>query len=64
MRSGLFLTMILIVSITACRSDEKPKPELESTNIEPITLAEVYPGDIGRVDKIELLDGSSGERIR
>jgi hypothetical protein len=62
MRSGLLLTMILFVSLTACRSDENPKPELESPNLKPIKLAEVYPGDIKKIDKIELLDGSSGER--
>ncbi|MBP3965119.1 hypothetical protein [Paenibacillus lignilyticus] len=33
-----------------------------AAKLRPITLAEVYPGDIRRVTKMELLNGSSGER--
>lgn len=42
--------------ITGCSS----KPEINQ--LEPITLSKAYPGNILDADKIELLDGSTGER--
>ncbi|TJY41292.1 hypothetical protein E5161_12740 [Cohnella pontilimi] len=53
----LSMFLVMFVSLTACKTEQPELPKLES-----ITLAEAYPGDILEVDKIELLDGSSGER--
>jgi len=47
---------IALLILGGCRTPPE-KPELK-----PITLAEVYPGDIRDVNRIELRDGSSGEK--
>ncbi|WP_160496906.1 hypothetical protein [Paenibacillus dendrobii] len=42
-----------------CQSNaEDPKPD----QLNPISLTKAYPGSISKVDKVELLDGSTGER--
>ncbi|MDU0328954.1 MULTISPECIES: hypothetical protein [Paenibacillus] len=50
-----FLILLVCISLTGC-NDGKPITELK-----PITLAELYPGDVKSIDQIELVDGSSGE---
>ncbi|MCM3786710.1 hypothetical protein M3231_27630 [Neobacillus mesonae] len=48
--------LVCLFLIAGCQTDAEPSPE-------HITLSEVYPGDILDVDHIELIDGSSGNRI-
>jgi hypothetical protein len=45
--------------LTGCQTieDNHQKP------LKLITLTEAYPGEISKVSKVELLDGSTGERI-
>lgn len=53
----LCLAFLFLFGITACKDDGKSTlPELN-----PITLAQAFPGDILKTDRIELLDGSTGE---
>jgi hypothetical protein len=47
--------------IAGCSSKPEVK-QLESIQLEPITLSKAYPGNILEVNKIELMDGSTGER--
>ncbi|SFM46848.1 hypothetical protein SAMN03159341_1366 [Paenibacillus sp. 1_12] len=54
MRQFIIITLLLL--ITGCQGKTDP------IHLKPITLSEAYPGSIMEVDKIELLDGSSGER--
>ncbi|OPH56950.1 hypothetical protein BC351_26420 [Paenibacillus ferrarius] len=51
-----FIVVLLVVFITGCQGRTDP------IQLKPITLSEVYPGSILEVDRIELLDGSTGER--
>lgn len=48
--------IIILLLLIGCQ--EKTEP----INLKPMTLSEAYPGDISEVDKIELLDGTSGNR--
>lgn len=50
------IVIALLIMITGCRGN--PDPVI----LNPISLSEVYPGNITEVDKIELLDGTSGKR--
>ncbi|WP_123039389.1 hypothetical protein [Cohnella candidum] len=53
----LCLAFLFLIGLTACRDNDKPTP----VDLNPITLAQAYPGDILKTDRIELLDGSTGE---
>lgn len=53
------LLFLLTIGCEATSSDDKKPVQLDTT-----TLENEYPGDISNVDKIELVDGTSGERIR
>ncbi|MGF7047830.1 hypothetical protein J2T13_002336 [Paenibacillus sp. DS2015] len=55
MKKSLFV-IFLLLCITGCQAQTEP------IILKQITLSEAYPGDILEVNKIELLDGSSGER--
>ncbi|WP_211748649.1 hypothetical protein [Paenibacillus sp. Marseille-Q4541] len=50
------IVFFLVIVITGCAN--KPNPVF----LNEISLSEAYPGNISEIDKIELLDGSSGER--
>ena len=50
------MIIFLLIIITGCQGNPEP------VVLNPISLSEAYPGNITEVDKIELLDGSSGER--
>jgi len=49
--------MIFLLFLTACQTIDK-------VNLSPITISEAYPGNIMNVTTIELIDGSSGERVQ
>lgn len=49
-----FIAFLLLILVVGCESD--------SVVLKPTTLSNEYPGDISNVDKVELVDGSSGER--
>ncbi|WP_339293174.1 hypothetical protein MKY48_13685 [Paenibacillus sp. FSL W8-0187] len=51
-----FIVVLLLVFITGCQWKTDP------IKLKPITLSEAYPESILEVDRIELLDGSTGER--
>jgi len=54
------IVFVLLLFAMGCRSqEEKTKP----ISKEPTNLSQIYPGDLGKVDKMQLLDGSTGERI-
>ncbi|MFD1176008.1 hypothetical protein ACFQ3W_06755 [Paenibacillus puldeungensis] len=46
----------MLLLVTGCYGSK------ESIVLQPATLSEIYPGNILKVNKVELLDGSSGER--
>lgn len=48
----IFLTVLVSCKESGQEALSKPKP---------MTLGEAYPGDIMKADRIELLDGSTGE---
>ena len=50
------LVILLLFLVTGCQGSR------ESIVLQSITLSQIYPGSILNVNKIELLDGSSGER--
>jgi hypothetical protein len=50
------LIIILLLLIVGCQK------ETNLVHSKSTTLAEAYPGNILQVDKIELLDGTTGER--
>ncbi|RED59185.1 hypothetical protein [Cohnella lupini] len=52
---SMVLIMIALLLLVGCKAESE-------TSIQPTTLAQVYPGSIMDADKIELVDGSSGER--
>lgn len=56
---ALATIIILLFFAIGCQGNKETS---EPQSLESITLAEAYPGDIRNVDKVELLDGSSGER--
>jgi len=49
--------MLFLLLLTACQTTDK-------VNLLPITISEAYPGNIMNVTTIELIDGSSGERVQ
>lgn len=51
------IIILAIVCITACGKAAQQQYELE-----PNTISGIYPGNIIDVDKIELVDGSTGDR--
>jgi len=51
----IFVILFLLL-VTGCKESKEP------IVLQPITLSQIYPGSILNVNKIELLDGSSGER--
>lgn len=51
------IIIIAIVCITACE-----KAAQQQNKLEPNTISGIYPGNIIDVDKIELVDGSTGNR--
>lgn len=51
------IIIILLLGLTACKTTDNPI-------LKPITISQVYSGSIMNVSKIELIDGSSGERIK
>lgn len=50
------IVFFLLIIITGCRDNADP------VILNPISLSKAYPGNITEIDKIELLDGSTGER--
>ena len=38
------------------------QPDKQPAALQPVTLVEVYPGEFAKITKIELADGSTGER--
>ncbi|UJF35128.1 hypothetical protein [Paenibacillus hexagrammi] len=59
MRSTMMLLAILVVMITlliGCKSNT-----VDSEPLQPITLKQLYPGDIQNVDQIDIRSGSTGE---
>ncbi|MGG1517379.1 hypothetical protein ABE504_18345 [Paenibacillus oryzisoli] len=51
----LALCFVLLLVALGCSKEEiKPKPS-------PTTLADLYPGDLRQVDRIEIRSGSTGE---
>lgn len=52
-----FTLILLLLFIAGCQGKSDP------LILKPITLSEAYPGNITKVNKIDLLDGSSGERV-
>jgi hypothetical protein len=53
-RCVVLLTIVLLL-LAGCQAKSE-------TSIQPTTLAQVYPGSIMDTDRIDLVDGSSGER--
>lgn len=53
-----FLPAVIFILVLFLGCQENPKTKV----LVPITISKVYPGDILEVDRIELLDGSSGDR--
>ncbi|NSL52444.1 hypothetical protein [Calidifontibacillus erzurumensis] len=53
----LFITSILFLILTGCTSQEKPR-EIE---YKPYTLAELAKQDFANVNKIEIVNGETGE---
>ncbi len=51
------ILLLLAVSVSACSKNSHPPIELHST-----TISDAYPGSLSNVDKIELVDGSTGSR--
>lgn len=51
------LLLLLLLLLAACQSNN------EATLL-PITIEEAYPGNMMDVTMIELIDGSSGERVK
>lgn len=51
------IILLILLLCTACQDTDK-------ITLSPITIAEVYPGNIMNVTTIELIDGSSGARVR
>ncbi|MDQ0885410.1 hypothetical protein QFZ81_000498 [Paenibacillus sp. V4I9] len=51
------IIILLLLGLTACKTTDSPI-------LKPITISQAYPGSIMNVSKIELIDGSSGERIK
>lgn len=49
-----FIAFLILLFVVGCESD--------SIVLKPTTLSNEYPGNISNVDKVELVDGSSGER--
>ncbi|MBW5446212.1 hypothetical protein GE107_09090 [Cohnella sp. CFH 77786] len=54
MKRAIIVAILLLVM--GCQG------KTETIDLKPITLAEAYPGDISEVGRVELLDGSTGER--
>jgi hypothetical protein len=52
----ILLILFLLLSTGSLTTDE--------TILKPITISQVYPGNILNVTKIELIDGTSGQRIK
>ncbi|MFC7681811.1 hypothetical protein [Paenibacillus sp. GCM10028914] len=50
------IVFLLLIIVTGCGEHEDP------VILKTMTLSEAYPGNITEIDKIELLDGSSGEK--
>lgn len=51
------VVMLFLLLLTACQSND-------NVTLSPTTISEVYPGNIMDVTMIELIDGSSGERVK
>lgn len=51
------IILLILLLCTACQDTDK-------VTLSPITIAEVYPGNIMDVTMIELIDGSSGARVQ
>jgi len=56
MKKAIFL--MILIFLVGCQS----KSENQIPQLTPISLINAYPGDISKVNKAELLDGSTGER--
>ena len=53
------LILLLMIIVCGCQS----KSENSNPNqLNSISLTKIYPGDISNVNKVELLDGSTGEK--
>ncbi|THF72719.1 hypothetical protein [Cohnella fermenti] len=55
----MLMSLIIVVLLAACQGNGS-RPDAAS--LMPITLEKAYAGNIGDVDRLELLDGSTGER--
>lgn len=53
------LILLFMILLFGCNSNTE---DLDSKQLNPTTLSEAYPGTISNVNKVELLDGSTGER--
>jgi len=53
----IMIPLLLAFSVSACSKNTHPPIELHST-----TIGDAYPGNLVNVDKIELVDGSTGSR--
>lgn len=53
------LILLLMIIVCGCQStSENSNPN----QLNSISLTKIYPGDLSNVNKVELLDGSTGER--
>ncbi|MDQ0874430.1 hypothetical protein QFZ77_003089 [Paenibacillus sp. V4I3] len=62
MRKFLIVAILSLFLLSACSSQQKYSEQTKPTQLISITLTDAYPGNLTNVNRVELFDGSSGER--